>query len=307
MNFRDVEKPEVGGAMEADASLIVANKFPVQFRVPPLAFNILVPGCALDLPPISIADAYTNEINVEPKEDIHVEVNGLVRKLSDELTATCPNVLKSPLDHLVGDYIHGDETRLDVRGSDIVLGDSPQWIPEFLKDIIVPINFQGKTFENLIRNFSLEDVHFSLPNPFSSPDSPDAKPRVSTIFHALVGLPDEMNFAVNVSHVRANSEIFYRGNKLGELDLSKWQKAKSSRVEPHGMEKPGLAISAVVNEAPVNVTDQAVFRKVIQAVAFGGKKVVLGVKAEVDVETVTVLGKLVLRGIPAEGKVFVNR
>ncbi|KAG8527947.1 uncharacterized protein KY384_006863 [Bacidia gigantensis] len=306
LNFHDVEVPEIGNALEADVSIIISNDYPFRFDIPPLGFNVLVPGCTPDVPLISVADAYTKSITVEPKQDISVYVNGLVKTLSGDLTATCPNVLKSPLDTLVGDYIHGSETRLYVRGSEAPVEDTPQWISEFLQSIILPVDFQGKTFENLIRNFSLEDVHFSLPNPFSGPDSPDSKPRVSATVQALVGLPDEMNFAVNVNHVRANSDIFYQGKKLGELDLSKWQDANSTRVEAHGSEKAGLAVSSIVDEAPINVTDNAVFSKVIQAVAFGGKKVVLSVKANVDVETVTVLGHLVLRGIPAEGSVFVN-
>ena len=45
----------------------------------------------------------------------------------------------------------------------------------------------------------------------------------------------------------------------------------------------------------------------IQALVFGGKGIVLGIKADVDVETETALGKFVVRAIPAEGKVFVKR
>ena len=293
--------------MAADVSLSVKNQYPVRLNIPPLGFNILVQACSPELPYINLADAVTQEIFVEPGQDVEVQVYGLVRKLPDTLTSTCPEIQKSPLDVLVGGYVRGNETTVYVRGSDDPVNDTPEWISDFMKSVVIPVGFPGKTFENLIRNFSLDDVHFGLPDPFARPDSPGSKPRVSAIVKALVGLPDEMNFPISVGHVRANADIFYHDKKLGQLDLSKWQEAKSELIEAHGSTEAGLAVSSVVKNAPIDITDDDVFAKIVQAMVFGSKEVVLGVKAAVDVETKTVLGKLVVRDIPAEGKVFVNR
>lgn len=293
--------------MVADVSIVVKNDYPINFSVPPVGFNILVQACSSDLPYISVADAATKAIDVEPKEDVEVEVRGVVRKLPDTLTSACPNIQKSPLDVLVGDYIRGEDTTVYVRGSDHPMDDTPTWMTDLIKDIVVPVSLPGETFENLIRNFSLEDVHFGLPNPFAAPNSPGSKPQVSAVVKALVGLPDEMNFNIDVSHVRADADIYHKGKKLGKLDLHQWQKAESKRIEAHGDTKAGLAVSSVVKEAPIDITDNDVFAEIVQAMIFGGKKIVLAVKAAVDVETETVLGKIVVRDIPGEGKVFVNR
>jgi len=41
-----------------------------------------------------------------------------------------------------------------------------------LSSITVPVPFPGRSFENLIRSFSLLDVHFKLPDPTAEPDDP---------------------------------------------------------------------------------------------------------------------------------------
>lgn len=307
LNIREIKLPGVVRGMEADAAIAVKNDYPVRLTIPSLGFNIQVAGCSPDEPRINVADAYTQKVEIEPKTDVQIDVNGIIRRLPETLTSTCPSTEKSPLDILVRDYMNGDDLTVYVTGSDSIASDTPEWIATFLKDIAVPVEVHGKTFDNLIREFSLEDVHFGLPNPFSTPGSPEAKPRVSAKIMALIGLPDEMNFAINVSRIRANADIYYHDQKMGDLDLSKWQKAESKHIDAHGGEKAGLAVSSIIKEAPINVTDNEVFAKVIQAVAFSGEKVTLSVKAGVDVETNTVLGQLVVRDIPAKGEVFVNR
>ena len=293
--------------MEADVSLDITNEYPVKFTIPPLGFDILVQDCSPEKPYIRLADATTKEIQVKPKRDIKVQVGGFIRKLPDTLTTACPETQKSPLDLLVGGYIRGAETTVFVRGSNAPSGETPDWVTELMKSVTVPVPFPGKTFEKLIRNFSLADVHFSLPDPFASPDEPEASPRISAVVEALVGLPREMNFPIDIARVRANADVYHHKKKLGHLDLRRWQRANSTRIEAHGDTEAGLAVECVVENAPLEITDDDVFAEVVQDLVFGGKNVVLGVKAEVDVETETALGEFVFRDIPAEGKVFVKR
>ena len=293
--------------MAADVSLVLTNEYPVKFTVPSLGFDILVQGCSPDQPYLRLADASTEEVEVWPKRDVEVQVQGFLQKLPKTLLATCPQTQKSPLDALLGEYIRGDETTIFVRGSDSPPGNTPDWVTALIKSVTVPVPFPGKSFENLIRNFSLADVHFALPDPFASPDEPEASPRISATVKALVGLPKEMNFPIDVSRVRADADVYYRKKKLGHLDLNKWQKANTTRIEAHDDIEPGLAVESTVKNAPLKITDDDVFRDVVEDLIFGGKPVVLGVKANVDVETETALGKFVVRDIPAEGKVFVKR
>ena len=292
--------------MAADVSLNITNDFPVSLTVPPLEFEILVQDCDPNEPYIHFADAMTDDIEVRVEEDVQVQVVGLVKDLPDMVTRACPQTQKSPLDVLVGDYIRGDETTVYVRGSTSP-SHTPEWIGDLMSSLTVPVPFPGKTFGSLIRNFSLADVHFGLPSPFADPKTPESHPRISATVKALVGLPKEMNFPINVGHVRASSDIYHHDKKLGELDLSKWQEANSTQIEAHGDEQAGLAVESIVHKAPLEITDDDVFADVVQALLFGDKPVVLGVKADVDVETETALGKFVVRDIPAEGKVFVKR
>lgn len=293
--------------MGADVSLTVKNEYPVEFAVPSLGFDILVQGCSPDQPYLRLADAITEEVQVHPKKDVEVRVGGYLQKLPETLLATCPQTRKSPLDALLGEYIRGDDTTIYVRGSSSPSGNTPDWVTALIQDITVPVPFPGKSFNNLIRNFSLADVHFALPDPFATPDAPEASPRISAIVKALVGLPKEMNFPIDVSHVRADADVYYHEKKLGHLDLNKWQEANTTRIEAHDDVEAGLAVQSIVKNAPLRITDDDVFTDVVKDLMFGGRPVVLGVKADVDVETETALGKFVVRDIPAEGKVFVKR
>ena len=293
--------------MAADVSLALSNKYPVRFAVPPLGFDILVQGCSTGQPYLRLADATTEEIQVQPKKVVEVQVEGLLQKLPETLLAMCPQTRKSPLDALLGEYIRGEETTIYVRGSSSPSRNTPDWVTALIQSVTVPVPFPGKSFDNLIRNFSLADVHFALPDPFVSPDEPEASPRISATVKALVGLPKEMNFPIDISRVRADANVYYHKKKLGRLDLKKWQKANTTRIEAHDDTEAGLAVESIVKNAPLKITDDDVFTDVVEDLIFGGKPVVLGVKADVDVETETALGKFVVREIPAEGKVFVKR
>ena len=296
-----MELSDAAKGMAADLSLSLANNYPLTFTVPPLGFHILVPGCPSQEPFVLLANATTDEIQVLPKKNATVNVQGIMQQLSKTLTTVCPTTHTSPLDALLGDYIHGADTTIFVRGADAPAGDTPQWISDLTKSITIAVPFPGHPFDNFIRDFSMKDVHLYLPNPFEDPDSPESQPQISAIIQAVVSLPNEMNFPINISRVRADADVYYRAKKLGVLDLHKWQQSNSTRLEATGNEPAGLKVDSVVKNAPLNITDD------VQAMAFGRKPVVLGVKALVDVETKTILGKFIIRGIPAEGKVPIKR
>lgn len=147
----------------------------------------------------------------------------------------------------------------------------------------VPIPFPGHTFDGLIKNFSLTDTKFSLPDPFAEPGSDSANPRITGNIVVIAAIPNEMNFGLNISRVRANADVFYQGKKLGVLDLNDWQPAQSERLEPDEGEH-SLKIQSRIKDAPLNITDEDVFTDVIQDLLFGGKIVMLKVEALVAVE-----------------------
>ena len=307
LNFHEVKLPDAERSMAADASLTLSNNYPVTFTIPRLGFDILVPNCAPEQPNIVLANATTDEIEVFPKEDIHVNVSGIIRQIPDILTTVCPDSKTSPLDTLLGQYINGLETTIYVRGADAPSTDTPNWISDLIKSVVVPLPFPGHSFDGLIRDFSLDKVHLGLPGLFADPDTPEGRPTISAVVKAEVNLPKEMNFPIDIIRVRADATVFYHDKKLGLLDLRKWQSANSSRIEANGDKPAGLAVESIVKNAPLEVTDDDLFAKVVQDMIFGGKSLLLSVKAKVDVETETALGKFIVREIPAEGKVPIKR
>ncbi|KAL9068364.1 MAG: hypothetical protein Q9157_006527 [Trypethelium eluteriae] len=303
ISIHEVELPNYQQGMAADVSVTVKNDYPVHFTIPPMGFGILVDGCTPSDPYIMIADATTDAVEIKPKRDLHLNLTGVVRQLPDAFTTQCPNQSKSPMDLLLGNYIHGEDANIYVRGSDSPSMDTPEWVTDIIKGITVPIPFPSRDLGSLIRNFSLTNTHFGLPDPTAEPNTPESQPKISATIKAIVNVPEEMNFNINVSRVRADAEVYFHDKKLGHLDLHKWQRANSTRIEADKKQAAGLLVESIVEKAPLNVTDDDLFTEVVQSILFGKKVLKLKVKALVDVGIDTALGDLAVRKIPAQGEV----
>lgn len=293
--------------MGADVSIMVTNDFPVQLTIPPVAVDVLVDGCLESDKHIMVGTAETASLYVQPKSDVEVNVTGRVDTLPEALTETCPGSSKSPLDSLLGDYMHGQNARLYVTCCNFPDPETPAWAHDLLKDITVPVPLPGHEMGKLIKNFSLTDVHFHLPDPFAEPGTPEAAPKISAIVKVDINIPNEMNFPLDVNRVKAVADIFYHGQLLGTLDLKKWQKANSSRIDAHGSDGPSLLVESDIQKAPINIKDDDLFSQVVQALIFGNKDVTMAVKAAVSVKVDTPMGGFAVREIPAEGVVPVKR
>ena len=291
--------------MAADVSISFFNEYPFDLRIPSLPFKMLVQGCGAD-DLISIAEITTSEVHVQPSTNIEVNAVGLIKNLPDAMTSICPESDHSPLDTLLNQYVHGKEAQVFVRGSDQPSEELPGWVTEVLASITVQVPFPGHSFDKLVKEFSLHDVHFKLPGPLADPGTPSSEPRISADVQAIVNLPEEMNFPIDVSRARADARVYYHGKHLGNLDLHKWQHANTTRKEATDRQKPELVVKSIVRDAPLNITDQDLFTEVIQALIFGDKSIQLGIKADVDVKISTALGTFVVRDLPAEGKVDVK-
>ncbi|PCD41792.1 hypothetical protein AU210_004336 [Fusarium oxysporum f. sp. radicis-cucumerinum] len=292
--------------IEADVSLKVHNDYPVSFRVPTLGFEVLVPNCDSSLPSISVADAITEPIDVEAKADVQADAKGIIRDIPESLTKACPHSESSPLDHFMDRYLHGEDAKVFVRGKKTNNTDTPEWISDILESITVPVDFPGRSFDSLIRNFSLTDVDFKLPDPFADVDDPEGEPRVSGTAQVLAALPPELNVDLGVDKLRSNADLFYKKRKMGELNLRHWQSANSTKVQDKENGETLLNITSRLVDVPLTITDGDVFSEVMQKLLFGGGDITLDIKAEVDVKLKTVLGILTVKKVPAEGKIPVN-
>ena len=295
LRFEEYGPPGKPDGMKAMAMVSVMNDYPVKFDVPPLGFDVLLPDCFKDY--LVLGNAETETTHILPKQFVNVSVTGLIRQLPTQLTTACPGTALSPLDGILGEYLKGKDTTVYVRGGEQV--GTPDWLTQLLRGTILPMPLPGHPFDNLIKNFSLANVHFSLPDPTAAPNTPEAQPRISAVVKALIGLPHEMNFNLDVDKVMASADVFHKGDKLGELNLNKWQPARTTKVESD------LLIESDIDNAPLRITDTDVFSDVVQELLFG-KGVVLGIKADVDVNAATALGEFVVRKIPAKGKIFVK-
>jgi Protein of unknown function (DUF3712) len=296
LKFEEYGPPGKPEGMKAVAAVLLMNEYPVNFDVPPLSFDVLLPDCFEEF--LTLGEARTEIAHILPKQYVNVNVTGMIRQLPASLTTACPGSNKSPLDSILGSYLKGKKTTIYVRGGDQD-EKTPDWITGLLRGTTVPLPLPGHPFDNLIKNFSLANVHFSLPDPMAEPNTPEAQPKISAIVKALVGLPDEMNFNLDVDRVRADADVFYLGDKMGKLDLREWQTARTT------IEGKDLLIESDIDNAPLEITDNDIFTKVIQELIFG-KGVNLSIRAKVDVNTVTALGKFIVRRIPANGTIFVN-
>ena len=306
--FHDVPLGD-GGRMGvgANVSITAHNDYPVGLDVPSLAFEVLVPNCNPSEPNIKVASAITSIIQVRPKSDVTAEAEGVIRELPETLTRACPDTELSPLDNFMKHYLHGEDARVFVRGKASEQSDLPKWVGEFLESITVPVEFPGRNFDNFIRNFSLTDVDFKMPSPFADPNDPNGKPRVSGTVQVLAALPAELNINIEVDSLRANGDLIYEDQKFGELNLDAWQKANSSVTPGSGNDEDLITITSHITDAPIDITDGDIFGDLMQKLLFGDEDIILDVKSSVDVKVATVLGKLVLKGVPAQGKVPVKR
>lgn len=303
MLFRDIDNQTVG----AEVSINAFNKYPFEVVIPPLAFDILVPACDPQDPYISVAEANTDPVDIRPQSLVVANVHGVVRGLPDSLTRACPNSESSPLDHILKEYLGGKAPEVFVRGKERPGMGTPEWLNQIMSQVVVPVLFPSSSLDKLIRNFTLTDARFTLPDPMAEPDDPAASPKVSGKIQVIAGLPKEMNFGINVTHIRAEADVFYHKKKLGVLDVTKWQSANSTRISADKDDGPELKIQSAIKDAPLNVTDGDVLTSVIQELIFLGKTVSLDIKAKVDVKVETVLGELVLKDVPAEGRIPVKR
>ena len=207
------------------------------------------------------------------------------------------------MDAFLDTYLHGNSSTVYVsgRGSKSISG-APSWLLDFLKSVIIPVPFPGHELDDMVESFGLSSVSIKLPDPDAELGTPEAAPKLSAIIDAIVAVPKEMDFSVDVQAARANADISYLGEKFGEMHVGEWMPAHSRQLGGGKME-----VKAEVKKVPLNITDYDVFQKLVPKLVFGrGRGLVLGIDGVADVRVGSKLGTFVVRGIPAKGDVMIK-
>ncbi|KAF3936429.1 hypothetical protein ABW19_dt0204158 [Dactylella cylindrospora] len=303
LNLAEIELPDQK-ALGANVTVSVKNDYPVKFTVPPLDFQVLLISCDQEF--IEVALASTSTIQIEPYSPVVADVKGVIKSIPFALIQTCPGTGTSPLDDLLGKYVNG----LSATGYVRVLPSQnepglPAWLQDVLGSVTVPVPVPGgHAFKNILKSFSLTDVHFDLPDFDAEPGSPASFPHLSATVKAIVALPEEMNAPLDVSKVLADADILYKKRKFGEFHFPGWVPATTvQHPEAHELE-----IDARVENVPMNITDADVFSEVVQEILGNGDR---GVRLQADgTADVTVsvadLGAFAIRGIPAKGDIIIK-
>ncbi|KAL7269121.1 hypothetical protein RUND412_008231 [Rhizina undulata] len=305
MRLSEIVYPDAPSAMGVSVSIKIENLYPLEFEVPSLRFLVLLPGCKAD-GLVNVATATTSRLEIKSKPEISVEVFGIIESIPDQLVTACPGSHQSPMDHFLEGYIHGSNTTIYVTGSGTqdLRSKAPEWLVELLHSMTVPTLVPSQSFDNVIKSFSLSQVKFRLPAPDAKPGNPDSFPRLSAAVEAIVGLPKEMNFPLNVKRLLPAADVFYEGKKFGILNVDDWIPATSAII-------PGsdnlLSIIANLENAPLEITDYIIFRRIVRRMFFGNsKRLILGIAGETDVDIATSLGDFVVKKIPASGNITID-
>ncbi|RKF57721.1 putative pre-rrna processing protein [Erysiphe neolycopersici] len=300
LNFNEISVPasKING-LAVDASVFIDYNQIIELDMPALGFDMLVQGCGVGNF-IQLISIKTDSTHLYPRLGSSFQVKGIITELPQPLLHACPESKLSPLEILIANYVHGNDVNVFIRGSNSPSQSIPDWISEILSKIKIPLTIPSHQYHGLIRNFTISDINFSLPDLFAEPDSDEASPRLSGHLEAIADIPKEINFNVSVTQARASVDVLYKEEKFGELDLYEWQKVKCELIKEPMNPGASLRIKSNVNNAPLRITNEGIFTHIIAALLFRKETVLFQLMAMVDVQISTILGKFLIQDLPAE-------
>ncbi|KAK9463164.1 uncharacterized protein V1516DRAFT_672137 [Lipomyces oligophaga] len=287
--FRLTDDPN--GGINALVAGTAHNPYPLQITVPAIQWLVEFPACnPLELS--TLAAAKTEALLVNPYEGIDVRVSAVVRAIPTSFMEICPSTGMSAINTYLAQYIAGESVTLYVRGRPAqYIPNFPPWIADMLSNIAIPVPVPARESDGtgqLLKSYGLTRVKMNR--------GADGVPRLSALVNAIVALPSELEFEIEINNLRGISDMIYEGHKFGVLEIAEWA-AATSFYTPEGY----IQVVAEITDVPIDITDQLIFRQIMQQMFFGD--VNIDIVGTIDVMLDTPVGYFVVNQIPASGTV----
>lgn len=287
--------------LAASISVFIKNVYPIEFDLPALEFKVLAQGCNNSL--IELTRAFIQPAHFKPRSGVTVKLRANFRELPKTILEPCSESNSSPLDMLLTDYAHGKNIIMFIQELTSSGFQKLKWVTDIMSNMTLPVSVPSHQFNSLIRNFTLTDTQFKLPDVFAEPGSDEGNPHLSGRIRAIVDIPREMNLNISVNRFRATVKTLYKEQLFGTISIHRWQTAKSEQFQRPNDGGLSIRVESFVDNAPLKITDENIFADIVQALLINRGNVLLQVEALLDIELFTILGQFVIHGIPAEGNV----
>ncbi|KAK9466238.1 hypothetical protein V1512DRAFT_264179 [Lipomyces arxii] len=266
------------------------NPYPIHVSLPGLDWVVEAAACT-PAQIVRLAVAHSEPLDVTPHGLVDLEVGSQVADLPRPFTQPCPDSESSAMDRYLRAYLSGDEIVVYVRGKPGQrIAEFPPWVSDLLAVLSIPVPVPGRSTDGstdkMVKSFGLSRVKIAMPQ---------RVPRISALVNAVIELPKELDFSISVEKLKGISDLFYLGDKFGVLEIDEWTPAVSFYT-PEGY----IQVVAEISDVPLEITDQAVFKTMLQKMFFSGPVDVM-VQGTIDVMLTTPVGEFAVRKLPAKG------
>lgn len=299
-------KREHPDTIEADLSLLLDNQYMIKFPVPPLALVVFVPNCVPEMDLITVAKVEISAFQASPRKPLAIDTKSTITDIADELSASCLESDKSPLDRFMESVLGGNMTTIYAYPD---VAHLPPWISDLTQNMgPIPIPFLPPNRDRLdlnpIRNFTLDHVSIAFPAPSLVSQNIETQPRLSCSISAIIDLPDGLDLPLDIPRVRSIAYVSYQGKEFGYLQGQKWQNATMAWKNRFS----SFELRFNIHEAPLVITSEEVFGRMARKYIFTTRPITLGVRAFVDTQIAFSerLG-ITIRRIPAKTQVVLHR
>ncbi|KAK9473123.1 uncharacterized protein V1510DRAFT_106005 [Dipodascopsis tothii] len=279
----------------------VQNSYPIKLALPALTWVIEAAACT-PAERFRLATAQSAPVTIEPKGDVDLQVTSVVSDVPAPFTRPCPGseTGSSAIDRYLAAYLSGETVTLYVHGHPSqLIPDFPEWVTDLLASVSVPVPVAGRNTSegrmgDMVKSFGFTRVKMTVP---ARGEGPGALPRLSALVNADIELPAELDFKVSVDRLKGDSDLSYAGKKFGRLELHDWIPA-ISYYTPEGY----IHVVAELDNVPMEIDDQAVFKRLVQKLVFSGAAEI-DLVGLIDVGIDTPVGEFIVHRLPVEGEV----